>query len=103
MDVSQTEEKKEVQPKAEDKVEKDNKTETTKIPGQTPIEKVEATLIKIEAAEERVKKVTQEFKQAADRMMLSGKAQAGEQFKTPEQTAKEKQDAEIEATVHKFD
>jgi len=94
--VSQTENKKEAQPKAEENVEK--------VESETPlIDNARAAAKEIREATEEMKKENAKREVIMMKESLGGRGRAGEEAKTAEEIEKEKVDAEVNAAVKRFD
>jgi len=72
-------------------------TETASI-----IERAENVAKRIEEANKRAEELVNRNEAVAARIMLSGKAEAGAQAKTPAQTEQEKVDAQVEAALKRY-
>lgn len=69
------------------------------------IDRADAVAQRLENANKKTEELLQRQEDIAaqwKRMMLSGRAEAGAPTKTPEQTALEKEDAEVKATINRF-
>ena len=104
-DVKEEKEEEETQPKAKEAVEKEEGKATSEGTSeeQSPIERGEAVLKGIDEGMKKYEAITERMEKAAARMLLGGKAAAGEQVKTPEETKKEKIDAEVAEAVKMYD
>jgi len=107
--VSQEKEAKEAQPKTEDTVEKEKKefpidTEVSPLIPETRsmVERAEAAGKEFRETLNEMRLERQKMEAIAARMMLSGRAEAGSQFKTPEQEEKEKVEAEVSKSLNRF-
>jgi len=110
-DISQEGQEKEAQPEAAKTVEKGAEKKEYPIDTEVSplIPETKSMVERAENASERLAKLIEEERKLVARnealvarMMLSGKAEAGSLFKTPEQTEKEKMDAEISKTINRF-
>lgn len=98
-DVSQETKKEEAQPEAKKSVESSEKVE-----GElSAIEQGQAILDGIKKEKEELAELTKRNEAVATRMMLGGKADAGQVIKTPEQTDAEQNEADIKETMDRFD
>lgn len=66
------------------------------------IDKADAVAKRMEEANKRAEELLTRQEAIAARMLLSGKSEAGQVMKTPEQLAQEKQAADLEATLKRF-
>jgi len=84
--------------------------EEVKQPQEEPLIKETASMIqradevakRMEEANKRSEELLTRQEAIASRLMLSGKAQAGTETKTPTQLAQEKIDAEVKAALERF-
>lgn len=102
------EEKQETAPEKKEEVKAEAEATPTENAGEgnktdiTPIEKAEGILKQIDEKLKKSEEVTARMEKAATRMMLGGKADAGEPMKTEEQTAADKNEADIKETIDRF-
>ena len=97
--VSQEKKTEEAKPEEKEVVEKQKEAGGTEL---SPMERADATLIKITEAEGRVEKIAQRLEAAASRMMLGGKADAGEAIKTQEELNSEEAEKQAKEIADRF-
>jgi len=102
-DVSQTNEAKENESKAEASVEKT--PEIPKKEGEATglIDKASIQADRLEAANKKHEELIEREEEITAKRMLAGRGVAGEPSKTPEQSEQENLDAEINKAVTRFD
>ncbi|MAF43373.1 MAG: hypothetical protein CMI54_04260 [Parcubacteria group bacterium] len=78
--------------------------ETPSAPNSTlsMIERLEKLELNISEREKGIKEMLAKNEQIVSKMMMSGRAEAGGETKTPKQTAEEKMNAEVAATLERY-
>ncbi len=89
--------------KEESKEETTPKGETTPDTDQSPIEKGEKILKGIDEGMKKYEALVIRQEEAAARMLVGGKGEAGEAIKSPEEEADAKIDAEVAETLKAYD
>jgi hypothetical protein len=87
---------------AENTQKEEQKTETPITETSSIIDRADAVAQRMEAANKKAEELLQRQEAIAARMMLSGRAEAGQITKTPEQAKKEEIDAKIAETLNRF-